>query len=212
MTKKGVRLDASDWENLALKNACALVFSGRRALDAAARRFPGVCPELPRGFPEASQRLPRGFPEASRSRQSTKIWLQKAPGQDLAQNAHFPIIPEGAVTCRPGRLQIAKIWLQRAPPLAENGRCPMVTEGAFTCRRGRPQIAKLWLQKAPQIATSWLQKAANRSNQFSRPRVGTRMRSSMVGYPSAFLEAFLKTTTNIRGEKKIRWNPPKGST
>ena len=33
---------------------------------------------------------------AARSRQIAKIWLQKAPGQDLAQNGPFPnSLPEG---------------------------------------------------------------------------------------------------------------------
>ena len=82
VTKNGFRLEAFDWENLSLKNACALVFSGRRALDTAARRFPGVC-----------QELSRSVPEASRSRQLAKIWLQKALGQDLAQNGPFPNSP-----------------------------------------------------------------------------------------------------------------------
>ena len=34
--------------------------------------------------------LPRCFPEAPRSPQSAKIWLRKAPGQDLTQNGPFP--------------------------------------------------------------------------------------------------------------------------
>ena len=53
--KRFKRLETFDWENLSLKNACALVLnSGRRALDTAARRFPGVCQELSRNVPETS--------------------------------------------------------------------------------------------------------------------------------------------------------------
>ena len=90
VTEKLFGLDASDWENRSPENARALVFSGRRALDTGARRFPGVfgaSRKLPRGFqklsksspeaskssqmryrsfPAASQKLPRRFPEASR--------------------------------------------------------------------------------------------------------------------------------------------------
>ena len=29
-------------------------------------------------------------------------WLQKAPGQDLAETGRFPIVPDGAFNCRPG--------------------------------------------------------------------------------------------------------------
>ena len=143
VTKNGVRLDASDWENLSAKNACALVFSGRRALDAGARRFPGVCPELS-----------TSFPEAPRSPQSAKIWLRKAPGQDLAEHGRFPIDPEGAFTCRLGSPQIAKIWLQTAP-----GRfpVPVVPDGAVTCRSGGLLIAHIWFQTArgQDLAEDW---------------------------------------------------------
>ena len=130
MTKTGFRLEAFDWENLSVKNACALVFSGRRALDTGHGGFR----EFARSFPGACQRLPEA-----------------------------------------GKLQ--KFGSKRLP--AKNGRFPIVPEGTFNCRPGSPQIAKFWLQKVP-----------NRSNQSSSPRVGTHMRSSMVGYPSACLEEF----------------------
>ena len=55
---------------------------------------------------------------------------QKAPGQDLAQTARFPMIPEGAFNCRLASRQSSKIWLQKAPgqDLAQNGRFPMIPE------------------------------------------------------------------------------------
>ena len=104
MSKNGFRLDAFDWENLSVKNACALLFSGRRALDTGARRFSGVC-----------QKLPRSFPEASRSRQIAKIWLQKAPGQDLAQNGRFTIVLEGAFNCGLEARKLPKSGSKRFP-------------------------------------------------------------------------------------------------
>ena len=85
------------------------------------------------------------------SPQSAKIWLQKAPGQDLAENGRFPIVPEGAFNCRPGSPHMANNWLEKAPGqdlaengrfpivpegLAQNGRFPMMPEGTFTCRPG----------------------------------------------------------------------------
>ena len=105
MSKNGFRLDAFDWENLSVKNACALLFSGRRALDTEARRFPGVY-----------QKLPRSFPEASRSRQIAKIWPQKAPGQDLAENGRFPIVLEGAFNCGLEARKLPKSGSKRSRP------------------------------------------------------------------------------------------------
>ena len=129
VTKNGFRLEAFDWENLSLKNACALVFSGRRALDTAARRFPGVC-----------QELSRSVPEASRSRQIAKIWPQKAPGQDWPKTGRFPIVPEGGFNCGPKPANCQN-WLQKLPARIwpKNGRFTIV-EGAFNCG---PEAAKL---------------------------------------------------------------------
>ena len=38
-----------------------------------------------------------------------EICFQKAPGQDLAQNDRFPMIPQGAFNCRPKGLQMAEM-------------------------------------------------------------------------------------------------------
>ena len=80
------------------------MLSGRRALDTGARLFPGVC-----------QKLPRSFPEASRCRQIAKIWLQKAPGQDLAENGRLLIVPEGGFNCGPEAAKLPKSGFKRLP-------------------------------------------------------------------------------------------------
>ena len=104
VTKNGVRLVASDWENLSLKNACALVFSGRRALDAGARPFPGVCLELPRGFqkPPKYQNL---APKGSRSGFGPKLPFPNSPRRRFYLPAWTPancqnLAPKGS--SRPG--------------------------------------------------------------------------------------------------------------
>jgi hypothetical protein len=79
-----------------------------------------------------------------------KICFQKAPGQDLAQDGRFPVIPEGAFNCRPRGLQMAEICFQTAPgqALAQKGRFPRVPEGNFNCRPKGPHIAEICFQKA----------------------------------------------------------------
>ena len=56
-----------------------------------------------------------------------QICLQKAPGQDLAQNGCFPMLPESACTCRLASDQNPQIWLQKAPgqDLPHNARFPL---------------------------------------------------------------------------------------
>ena len=80
-----------------------------------------------------------------------KIWLQKAPGQALAQNGRFPMIPEEKFNSRPKGPQMAEICFQKAPgqDLVQNGRFPMIPEGDFNSRpRGR-QMPEICFQKAP---------------------------------------------------------------
>ena len=57
-----------------------------------------------------------------------QICLQKAPGQDLAQNGCFPMLPEGACNCRLASDQNPQIWLQKAPgqDLPHNARFPLI--------------------------------------------------------------------------------------
>ena len=140
MSKNGFRLDAFDWENLSVKNACALLFSGRRALDTEARRFPGVY-----------QKLPRSFPEASRSRQIAKIWPQKAPGQDLAENGRFPIVLEGAFNCGLEARKLPKSGSKRLPARIwpKNGRFTIVLEGAFNCGLEARKLPKSGSKRFP---------------------------------------------------------------
>jgi len=59
-----------------------------------------------------------------------EICFQKAPGQDLAKNGRFPMIPEEKFNSRPRDRQMAEICLQKAPgqDLAKNGRFPMIPE------------------------------------------------------------------------------------
>ena len=99
-------------------------------------------------FPTVSKGFLIACPEAAKL---PKIWLQKAPGQDLAKNGRFPMVPKGLFNCLPRSCQIVKIWLQKAPgqDLAKNGHFPMVPEGFFNCLPRRCQIPKIWLQKAP---------------------------------------------------------------
>ena len=76
---------------------------------------------------------------------------QKPPGQDLAQNGCFPVIPEGTFNCRPVGRQTPKIRLQKAPnqDFAQKARFPRILEGTFNCRATSHQNPKTWLQKAP---------------------------------------------------------------
>ena len=107
------------------------------------------------------------------SRQSPKIWLQKVPGQDLAQNSRFPMIPEGGFNCRPKGPRMAEIcvrkialqdndvsllifilelkikWRASSQVLAQKGRFPRTPEEEFNSRpRGR-QMPEICYQKAP---------------------------------------------------------------
>ena len=76
---------------------------------------------------------------------------KKAPGQDLARNGCFLVIPEGTFNCRLASHQRPKIWLQKAPgqDLAQYGCFPMIPEGTCNCRAPSHQSPKIWLQKAP---------------------------------------------------------------
>ena len=42
-----------------------------------------------------------------------EICFQKAPGQDLAQNGRFPMVPEGDFNCRPKALKLQKFASKR---------------------------------------------------------------------------------------------------
>ena len=61
-----------------------------------------------------------------------EMCFQKAPGQDLAQNGRFPMVPEENFNCRPRGRQMAEICCPKAPgqDLVKNGRFPMVPEGS----------------------------------------------------------------------------------
>ena len=77
--------------------------------------------------------------------QNPKIWLQKAPGQDLAQKGRFLGIPEGNFNCRAPSHQNSKIWLQKAPSqdLAQKGRFLGIPEGNFSYRAPPPESQNL---------------------------------------------------------------------
>ena len=59
-------------------------------------------------------------PLAPSSHQMVEICFQKAPGQDLAKNGRFPMIPEEKFNSRPRGRKMAEICFQKAPlqPLA----------------------------------------------------------------------------------------------
>ena len=85
--------------------------------------------------------------------QSPKIWLQKAPGQDLAQKktAVSQWSQKALLIAGPKTRQMAEICFQKAPgqDLAQKGRFPMILEGVFNSRpRGR-QMPEICFQKAP---------------------------------------------------------------
>jgi hypothetical protein len=67
------------------------------------------------------------------------ICFQKAPGQDLAKNGRFPMIPEENFHRHPRGRQMAEIGVQKAPcqDLAKNGRFPMIPNEKFN---GRPRL------------------------------------------------------------------------
>ena len=104
--------------------------------------WPGFGPK--RLFPNEGR---RHFQLQDSKHQRPKIWLQKAPGQDLAQNGCFPMILDGTFNCRPASHQSPKIWLQKAPgqDLAQNGCFPMIPEGTFHCRLASHQSPKIWV-------------------------------------------------------------------
>ena len=111
--------------------------------------------------------------------QSAKLGLQRAPGQDLAQNGFSKlsqkVISIGsckAPNCQtlwlpkapgqpsnPKHLQSATKWLQRAPAqdLAQNGCFPMVPEGHSIGSCKEPNCQTPRLHKAP--GQDWLHKA-----------------------------------------------------
>ena len=65
-------------------------------------RFKKLSQKIPRTFPEFFQKvskIPKRLPESS----------GKAPGQDLAKNGRFAMVPEGTFNCQPGSSQMAKI-------------------------------------------------------------------------------------------------------
>ena len=69
-----------------------------------------------------------------------EICFETAPGQELAQNGRFPMIPEGDFNSQPRGRQRPEICFQKAPgkDLAQKGHFPRVPEGNFNCRpRGR---------------------------------------------------------------------------
>ena len=122
--------------------------------------------------PKQAQNSPKHF-------QSAKMGLQRAPGQDLAQNG-FSKWSQKAISigsCKapncqtlwlpkapgqpsnPKHLQSAKMWLQRAPgqDLAQNGCFPMVPEGHSIGSCKEPKCQTLRLHKAP--GQDWLHKA-----------------------------------------------------
>ena len=78
-----------------------------------------------------------------------EICSQKAPGQDLAQNGRFPMVPKGNCNCWPRGRQMAESCSQNVPgqDLANNGRFPMVPEGNFNCRPRGGQMAESCSQK-----------------------------------------------------------------
>ena len=84
-------------------------------------------------FSSPKQQSQQSFSHKLRTLQGSP---KKAPGQDLAQNGCFPMIPEGTFNCQLASHQSPKIWLQKAPgqDLAQNGCFPMIPEGAFNCR------------------------------------------------------------------------------
>ena len=86
---------------------------------------------------------------------AAKIWLRKAPGQDLAQNGCFPMIPEGIVNCR----QNAKVWLLKAPgpALASKGRFPMISEANYNSQLADAKLPKSGSKRL--LARIWPTKA-----------------------------------------------------
>ena len=55
--------------------------------------------------------------EAKMKHFEAKMCLQKAPGQDLAKNGRFPMIPEDTFNSRPRGRQMAEKCFQKAPRL-----------------------------------------------------------------------------------------------
>ena len=85
------------------------------------------------------------------SQKRSQSAVQKAPGQDLAQNGRFPRIPDGEFNSRPRGRQMPEICCQTGPgqDLAQNGRFPRIPGGEFNSRpRGR-QMPEICFQRAP---------------------------------------------------------------
>ena len=109
MTKNGFRLDASDWENLALRTAPAALQTLGVARSGQHSAFKALF-----GHFRAAQRVLRApfwHFRAAEPVLGANICLQKGPQPVLLQNGRFPIVPEGACNCGS---QTAKIWLQKA--------------------------------------------------------------------------------------------------
>ena len=102
VTKNGFRLEAFDWEN-PLKNACALVFSGRRLT----QRHGGFR-EFARSFPGTFQKLPEAakLPKSGSKRLPARIW---------PKTGRFPIVPEGGFNCGPEAAKLPKFGSKRLP-------------------------------------------------------------------------------------------------
>ena len=136
-----------------------------------------------------------GCATLKRQKNSSKKRFPKAPGQDLAQKGRFQRVPEGNFNCRPKGPQIVKICFQKAPgqDLAQKGGFPRVPEGDFNCRPKGLQIAEICVQKAPgqDLAQKGrfprVPEGTFNCRPLSPPRVGSHMRSSMVGSPNAFV-------------------------
>ena len=95
-------------------------------------------------------------------RQMAEICFQKTPGQDLAKNGRFPMIPEEEFKSRPWGRRMAEIYFQKVPgqDLFKNGRFPMIPEEKFNCRPRDRQMAWLffdaWLRVRMAPASLWM--------------------------------------------------------
>ena len=97
-------------------------------------------------------------PPLSHKRLSPPGGPRKAPGQDLAQNGCFPMIPEGIFNCKappPDSQNLASkgSW----PGFGSKGLFPNDSEGIFHCRALPPEsqksgskrfLARIWLKRA----------------------------------------------------------------